>query len=82
MGKRNYSPSLAAGTVAAGGTSTVIVVYALLTQQSIGTLFIASRDIRLAEINRGVLPFVLAVIVKIALLILFPAIILWLAGTR
>jgi tripartite ATP-independent transporter DctM subunit len=49
MEKRGYAISLAAGTVAAGGTlgqlippSTVIVVYALLTEQSIGTLFIAT----------------------------------------
>nr|WP_297266592.1 TRAP transporter large permease subunit [Mesorhizobium sp.] len=49
MAQRNYDRSLAAGTVAAGGTlgqlvppSTVIVVYALLTEESIGTLFIAA----------------------------------------
>jgi tripartite ATP-independent transporter DctM subunit len=49
MEKRGYALSLAAGTVAAGGTlgqlippSTVIVVYALLTEESIGTLFIAT----------------------------------------
>ncbi|PVH28695.1 TRAP transporter large permease subunit [Pararhodobacter oceanensis] len=49
MAKRNYSRSLAAGTVAAGGTlgqlippSTVIVIYALLAEASIGTLFIAT----------------------------------------
>ncbi|MDP3342193.1 TRAP transporter large permease subunit [Frigidibacter sp.] len=49
MAARNYSRSLAAGSVAAGGTlgqlvppSTIIVLYALLTEESIGTLFIAS----------------------------------------
>lgn len=49
MEKRGYDVALSAGTVAAGGTlgqlippSTVIVVYALLTEQSIGTLFIAT----------------------------------------
>lgn len=49
MSARNYSRSLAAGTVAAGGTlgqlvppSTVLVVYALLTEESIGKLFLAT----------------------------------------
>lgn len=49
MARRKYDRSIAAGTVAAGGTlgqlvppSTVIVVYALLTEESIGTLFIAA----------------------------------------
>ncbi len=49
MAARNYSRSLAAGTVAAGGTlgqlvppSSVIVIYALLAEESIGTLFIAA----------------------------------------
>lgn len=49
MAARKYSRSLAAGSVAAGGTlgqlvppSTIIVLYALLTEESIGTLFIAS----------------------------------------
>jgi tripartite ATP-independent transporter DctM subunit len=49
MAARNYSRSLAAGTVAAGGPlgqlvppSTLIVIYALLSEASIGTLFIAS----------------------------------------
>jgi C4-dicarboxylate transporter DctM subunit len=48
MRKRGYSPELAAGCVAAGGTlgqlvppSTAIVLYAILTEQSIGTLFVA-----------------------------------------
>lgn len=49
MAARGYNRSLAAGTVAAGGTlgqlvppSTIIVIYALLAEESIGTLFIAS----------------------------------------
>ena len=48
MRKRGYSPELAAGCVAAGGTlgqlvppSTAIVLYAILTEQSIGKLYIA-----------------------------------------
>lgn len=49
MESRKYSRSLAAGTVAAGGPlgqlvppSTLIVIYALLSEESVGTLFIAS----------------------------------------
>jgi tripartite ATP-independent transporter DctM subunit len=48
MRRYHYDPRLATGVVAAGGTlgilippSTVMVVYALLTEQSIGKLFIA-----------------------------------------
>jgi tripartite ATP-independent transporter DctM subunit len=48
MRKRNYDPRLATGCVAAGGTlgilippSTGFVVYALLTEESIGRLFLA-----------------------------------------
>jgi tripartite ATP-independent transporter DctM subunit len=48
MRRFNYDPRLATGVVAAGGTlgilippSTVLVVYALLTEQSIGKLFLA-----------------------------------------
>ncbi|HEY7742357.1 MAG TPA: TRAP transporter large permease [Burkholderiales bacterium] len=48
MRRYHYDPGLATGVVAAGGTlgilippSTVLVVYALLTEQSIGRLFIA-----------------------------------------
>ena len=48
MRKRNYDPRLATGCVAAGGTlgilippSTGFIVYALLTEQSIGRLFLA-----------------------------------------
>lgn len=48
MQKYNYSPSLATGTIAAGGTlgimippSVPLVIYGLVTQQDIGTLFMA-----------------------------------------
>lgn len=48
MRRRNYSPVLAAGTVASGGSlgmlippSVVFIVYGILTEQSIGKLFIA-----------------------------------------
>ena len=49
MRARGYSPGLATGCVAAGGTlgqlvppSTPIIIYAILTEQSIGQLFIAA----------------------------------------
>lgn len=49
MRDRGYSPALATGSIAAGGTlgqlippSTVIIVFALLTEESIGRLFIAA----------------------------------------
>lgn len=48
MERYKYSPSLATGSIAAGGTlgilippSTVLIVYALLTEQSVGRLFLA-----------------------------------------
>lgn len=48
MRRYSYDPRLATGSVAAGGTlgilippSTVLIVYALLTEQSIGRLFLA-----------------------------------------
>jgi C4-dicarboxylate transporter, DctM subunit len=48
MRKRNYDLSLATGTLAAGGTigilippSLIMVIYGMLTQQSIGKLFLA-----------------------------------------
>lgn len=49
MARRKYDPALASGTVAAGGTlgalvppSGAIILFALLTEQSIGVLFIAA----------------------------------------
>ncbi len=49
MRKRNYDDGLAAATIAAGGTlgilippSVIMVIYALLTQQSIGKMFAAA----------------------------------------
>jgi len=48
MDRHRYAPRLAAGTVAAGGTigilippSVILVVYAILTEQSVGALFAA-----------------------------------------
>ena len=48
MERYRYSPALATGSIAAGGTlgilippSTVLIVYALLTEQSVGRLFLA-----------------------------------------
>jgi tripartite ATP-independent transporter DctM subunit len=48
MERYRYSPRLATGSIAAGGTlgilippSTVLIVYALLTEQSVGRLFLA-----------------------------------------
>lgn len=49
MQERNYDPALATGSVAAGGTlgslvppSTALILFALLSEQSIGQLFVAS----------------------------------------
>lgn len=49
MQERNYDPALAAGSVAAGGTlgslvppSTALILFALLSEQSIGRLFVAA----------------------------------------
>jgi tripartite ATP-independent transporter DctM subunit len=49
MRRHGYSPALATGTLAAGGTlgilippSVILVIYAIYTEQSIGTLFIAA----------------------------------------
>jgi C4-dicarboxylate transporter, DctM subunit len=49
MRKLGYSPSLATGTLAAGGTlgilippSVILVIYAVYTEQSIGALFVAA----------------------------------------
>ena len=62
MKKYNYKPSLSAGAVAAGGTigilippSTGFIIYGLLTDQSIGKLFIA-----------GIFPGILMTILFIA----------------
>jgi C4-dicarboxylate transporter, DctM subunit len=49
MRKSGYSPALATGTLAAGGTlgilippSVILVVYAIYTEQSVGALFVAA----------------------------------------
>ena len=49
MSRRGYHPSLATGVLAAGGTlgilippSVILVIYAIYTEQSIGTLFVAA----------------------------------------
>ncbi|WP_397474493.1 TRAP transporter large permease [Pusillimonas sp.] len=58
MRKYGYSPSLAGGSIAAGGTlgilippSVILIIYGLMTEQDIGKLFIA-----------GLLPGILAVV--------------------
>jgi len=67
MGMRGYSTSLATGCVAAGGTlgalvppSIPLIFYALLTEQSIGVLFIAA-----------VIPAVIAVLFYLAAVAIF-----------
>ncbi len=67
MRARGYSPGLATGCVAAGGTlgqlvppSTPIIIYAILTEQSIGQLFIAA-----------VIPAALAVILYMATIAIY-----------
>jgi tripartite ATP-independent transporter DctM subunit len=49
MRRHGYSPALATGTLAAGGTlgilippSVILVIYAIYTEQSIGTMFVAA----------------------------------------
>jgi tripartite ATP-independent transporter DctM subunit len=49
MRKRGYSPELSAGTIAAGGTlgqlvppATALILYAVMAQQSVGKLFMAT----------------------------------------
>jgi len=67
MKKFNYDPALATGTVAAGGTlgvlippSVVLIIYGIMTEQSIGKLFVA-----------GIFPgILLATLFIIALLII------------
>ena len=66
MRRFNYSDSLAAGTVAAGGTmgflippSAALIVYGILTEESIADLFIA-----------GILPGMLTVLVYILVVVL------------
>lgn len=62
MKKYNYDPSLATGVVAAGGSlgilippSTIFIVYGVMTEQSVGKLFLA-----------GVMPGILMTILFIA----------------
>jgi len=70
MERRGYSRQLAAGSVAAGGTlgilippSVILVVYALLTQQSLGALFVAA----MIPACLGIALYVLAVLIKVRL---------------
>ncbi|HON22154.1 MAG TPA: TRAP transporter large permease [Syntrophales bacterium] len=66
MKKYNYDPALATGVVAAGGTlgilippSTIFIIYGIMTEQSVGRLFVA-----------GVLPgILLAVLFSLVILI-------------
>ena len=67
MLQRRYSPALASGTIAAGGTigilippSVMLVVYGLLTEQSIGKLFAA-----------GVLPGILLTLIFMATVVIW-----------
>ena len=67
MRERGYSPGLATGCVAAGGTlgqlvppSTAIILYAILTEESIGRLFIAA-----------VIPAVIAVVLYLVTIALY-----------
>lgn len=64
MRKYNYSDSLAAGTVAAGGTigilippSAALIVYGILTEEDIGSLFLA-----------GIIPGIITVALYIAVI--------------
>ncbi|TMV91791.1 TRAP transporter large permease subunit [Thioclava sp. BHET1] len=71
MAERKYARSLAAGSVAAGGTlgqlvppSTIIVLYALLTEESIGTLFIASIGPAILTVLLYIVAILVAVTIK------------------
>lgn len=72
MERYNYSPRLSTGSIAAGGTlgilippSTVLIVYALLTEQSVGRLF-------LAGVLPGILLTLLFIITVFAFAVLHP----------
>lgn len=67
MKKYNYDPALATGVVAAGGSlgilippSTIFIVYGIMTEQSVGKLFLA-----------GVMPGILMTILFIATVLLW-----------
>ncbi len=69
MKKRGYDPALATGVVAAGGSlgilippSTIFIVYGIMTEQSIGKLFLA-----------GVLPGILLAVLFVLVVVIWTA---------
>lgn len=71
MRKRDYSPALATGAVAAGGTlgvlvppSAALIVYGIIAEQSIGQLFIAAVIPGLTQALTYMLAIVLVCLVK------------------
>ncbi|MCF8054928.1 MAG: TRAP transporter large permease [Deltaproteobacteria bacterium] len=67
MKKYNYDPALATGVVAAGGSlgilippSTIFIVYGIMTEQSIGALFLA-----------GIVPGILLALLLIAVILIW-----------
>ncbi len=69
MKKRGYDPALATGVVAAGGSlgilippSTIFIVYGIMTEQSIGKLFLA-----------GVLPGILLALLFVLVVAIWTA---------
>lgn len=80
MRKGGYSDTFATGAIAAGGTlgilfppSIILVIYGAIAQQSV-----PAPDIKTMTIYRGIVPFLAAPFVLIALLWFFPALALWL----
>jgi len=70
MMKYNYSPSLATGAVAAGGTlgalippSILLILFGIFTETSINTLFIASIGVGVAS----ALAYILMIIIRVAI---------------
>lgn len=88
LGARRGGLGMATGVIAGGGTIGILIVVvvemALITPPMGINVFVIkgmARDVPLMTIYRGVLPFVAAQAVLLALLLAFPEIALWLPET-